>query len=305
MKVILESQRLTLRELNLSDAAFIQKIVNTKDFLTYIGDKKVFDRQSAEHYIQSGPAQSYKTHGFGLWLMQLKSDKQPIGLCGLLKRDTLEDVDVGFAVMPKHYRKGYTFEAAKACLDYGRHKLGIQKIVGITDSANTASIQLLNKLGMQYRKTIPFSENGTALLLEPFVAKSDLEQINSLINKYFGIFNNINNSSLDISQLRKLTIKECHIINNTGSEPLIYDLDSFISSRQKMLTDGTLTEFSENEISHQTHIFDKIAQRFCLYEKSGGLNGKAFDGKGMKTIQLIKISNEWKISAVTWSDQNI
>ena len=164
MKKILETERLCLREFTLNDAAFVQQLVNTPSWLEFIGDRNIRSLEASQNYIQNSLLQSYATNGFGLWLMELKETKIPIGMCGLVKRDSLEDIDIGFALLPEFGRKGYTYEAAKATMNYAKDTLNIQKIVAITDTKNVASIGLLNKIGLQFKKELQLSEDDTVLL---------------------------------------------------------------------------------------------------------------------------------------------
>ncbi len=133
--------------------------------------------------------------------------------------------------------------------------------------------------------------------------KSDQALIDQLTVQFFNVFTNTNGVKPDIQHLKKLCIKQAIIISNTKQTSDIYDLDSFIKPREELLTNGTLIDFSESEISHTTEIFENIAHRFSLYRKSGVLNEIAFYTEGMKTIQFIKIADEWKISSVAWSDK--
>ena len=96
--------------------------------------------------------------------MERKETSEPIGMCGLVNRESLENVDIGFALLPIYKRTGYTYEAAKATLTYAKETLQIEKIVAITDSENVASIKLLNKIGLQFEKEIQYDENETVLL---------------------------------------------------------------------------------------------------------------------------------------------
>lgn len=164
MKTILETERLLIREFVSDDSKFILELVNTPDWIQFIGDRNIRTQGVAEEYIQENLQKSYTKNGFGLWLMELKETKIPIGMCGLVKRDSLEDVDIGFALLPAYQRKGYTFEAAEAILIYAHEMLEIPKIVAITDPKNVASIALLQKLGMQLEKKVILSANDTVLL---------------------------------------------------------------------------------------------------------------------------------------------
>src|SRR5262245_8975490 len=150
----METPRLILRRLELGDAPFILELLNDPSFLRYIGDKGVRNLDDAREYIRTGPMASYERFGFGLFLTALREGGVPIGICGLLKRDSLEDVDVGFAFLPQYWSKGYAFESASAVLAYGRQELGLGRIVAITNPDNTASMRLLGKLGLQFESLI-------------------------------------------------------------------------------------------------------------------------------------------------------
>lgn len=164
MKTILETKRLLLREFTVDDAEFILELVNTPLWLEFIGDKNIRNKENAIDYIENRLQKSYINNGYGLWLMQLKVDATPIGMCGLLNRESLEDIDIGFALLPEHERKGYTYEAAKATLTYAEKVLQIPKVVAITNTNNIASIRLLNKLGLQFDQELLLSEDDPVLL---------------------------------------------------------------------------------------------------------------------------------------------
>ncbi len=165
-KIILTTKRLIIRELTLTDARFVLELLNTPQYIQFIGDKKVRSIKDAEANIQER-VDSYKSNGFGLWLVVLKGSEVPVGTCGLIKRDTLEDVDIGFAFHPNYFNEGYAYEAAKACLHYGYEKLVLSKIVGITDVDNQASIKLLEKLGLQFEKELEIPDSEKVLLFSP------------------------------------------------------------------------------------------------------------------------------------------
>ncbi len=148
--IVLETDRLVLRRLTLNDAPFIVELLTDPSFLKYIGDRGVRDQQSARRYLLQGPIASYEKHGFGLYLVFVKESGDPVGICGLLKRDTLPDADVGFAFLPAHWRKGYAAESAAAVLLHGRRAFGLKRIVAITSPDNVASIGVLEKLGLKF-----------------------------------------------------------------------------------------------------------------------------------------------------------
>jgi len=165
MMRILETKRLLLREFTQDDAPFILELVNDPAWLQFIGDRNVHTLAEAKSYLQTGPIDSYHRFGFGLYLVQLQADDVPIGMCGLIKRPSLPDVDIGFAFLPQYTGKGYAFEAATAVLTYAKTKLKLKRIVAITAVNNDRSIKLLEKLGFHYEKMVQLSDDGEALKL--------------------------------------------------------------------------------------------------------------------------------------------
>jgi len=160
-----ETERLILRHMNDGDAEFILGLLNEPSFLRYIGDKKVRDLDGARQYILNGPVASYDRNGFGLCLVELRESHTPIGICGLLKRDELPDPDIGFALLPDFWNKGFAFEAANAVLQDGRERLSVEHILAITSLDNEASINLLERLGFKFEKVIKLSTDGEQVRL--------------------------------------------------------------------------------------------------------------------------------------------
>jgi RimJ/RimL family protein N-acetyltransferase len=157
----IETPRLVLRELDEGDAAFILELVNDPSWLRHIGDKGVRDLDGARAYIANGPQASYARFGFGLWRVDLKDTGTPIGLCGLLKRDTLDDVDIGYAFLPSFVGQGYAFEAAEATWRHAREALRLPRLVAIVSPDNHASIKLLEKLGLRFEKLLKMKDDGS------------------------------------------------------------------------------------------------------------------------------------------------
>ena len=149
---VLETERLSLRHLAEDDAAFILELVNDPDWLRYIGDRGVRSLDDARAYVLNGPVASYARHGFGLYLVELRDGRAPVGMCGLLRRDWLADVDVGFAFLPRFRGLGLAHEAARAILDFGTEALGLPRIAAIVSPENRGSIRLLEKLGMRFER---------------------------------------------------------------------------------------------------------------------------------------------------------
>lgn len=151
---ILETERLVLRRLKLEDAPFVLAVLNDPLFLRFVGDKGVRTVEGAREYLERGPLASYAQHGFGLFHVSLKDGGTSIGICGLLKREVLDDVDIGFAYLPQFGGRGYATEAARGTMHYGRSVLGLGRIVAITAPDNAASQNVLRKIGLRHAKTI-------------------------------------------------------------------------------------------------------------------------------------------------------
>jgi RimJ/RimL family protein N-acetyltransferase len=147
-----ETGRLALRRFTAADAAFVVELLNDASFLRSIGDKGVRTEADARRYLETGPLASYARHGFGLLRVGLRENDEPIGMCGLLKREWLADVDIGFAFVPRSWRRGYALEAASAVLAHARDGLGLQRVLAITSPDNEASIGLLGKLGFRFER---------------------------------------------------------------------------------------------------------------------------------------------------------
>ena len=137
-----------------SDARFIRELLNEPAFLHYIGDRGVRTEADARRYIQDGPVASYRQHGFGLFVVEIRATGEAIGICGLVKRDELADADIGFAFLESFWSKGYAFESASAVMRHAKHQLGLQRVVAITLSDNGPSIRLLKKLGLTYARPV-------------------------------------------------------------------------------------------------------------------------------------------------------
>lgn len=151
---ILDTERLSLRQLCADDADFILELLNEPAFLRHVGDRNLRTRADARDYILKGPVASYARHGFGLWLVELKESGLPAGVCGLIRRDSLEDVDLGYSFLERHWLQGYAYESAAAVLRYGCHVLGLVRIVAVTSPHNAGSIRLLEKLGLHFERAI-------------------------------------------------------------------------------------------------------------------------------------------------------
>lgn len=287
------TERLILKDLQPNDHLFIFKLVNSPGWLEFISDRNVRTEEDAIAYIETikvNPDIIY-------WTVKLKTDNQPIGIITLIKRDYLEHRDIGFAFLPQYTKSGYSAEATRAVLNVLPDEVLQDKILAITTERNERSINLLAKLKFRYEGRI--EADGKSLL--KYALSADQIQIDKLTQAFFALFTNITGAP-QFDRISELCHEQAQIIKKTNDAAEIYDLKSFIEPRKKILTNGTLTGFRENEIQSETKITGQIAQRFSVYEKSGKLHGNDYNGSGNKMLHFMKSEGKWQIIQVIWQD---
>ena len=156
---VLQTDRLLLEHFSFDDCEFILQLLNEPSFIENIGDKGVRDLDGARDYLRNGPMASYLANGFGLFRVSLRQSGACIGMCGLISRENLEDVDIGYGFLPEFWGQGFAIESARAVMDYARKQLGLQRIVAVVSPGNAPSVKLLEKLGMQHSGKIRMAEN--------------------------------------------------------------------------------------------------------------------------------------------------
>ena len=160
---VLETDRLVLRYFHADDVEFVVRLLNEPSFIEHIGDKGVRTAEEANQYLLDGPLDSYERFGYGLNMVELKETGEPIGMCGLVRRENLDDADIGYAFLEKHWSKGYARESAEAVLNHARETFGLGRIVAIVTPENHSSIKLLEKIGLKFRRTIRMSDDDVEL----------------------------------------------------------------------------------------------------------------------------------------------
>ncbi len=165
MKIIVETERLVIRQYTIGDTDFIINLLNQPSFIENIGDRGIRTKQDAESYLQKNILDSYQKHGFGLSMVELKDSQIPIGMCGILKRDTLEHPDLGYAFLPKYCGKGYAREAALKLMQSVKELYGLEKVLAITKSDNKNSIKLLEKVGFRFEGMVDAVEGQPESML--------------------------------------------------------------------------------------------------------------------------------------------
>jgi [ribosomal protein S5]-alanine N-acetyltransferase len=152
--VIIETERLTLTQLTEQDAPFMYDLLTMPSWLKYIGDRGIKHLEDAKQYIVHKIMPSYQEFGFGFYKVTLKSTNESIGICGIVKRPTLEHIDIGFGFLEAFGKQGYAYEAASATMKYAQEDLKLSPIVAITVPYNTNSIRLLEKIGLHFKTTL-------------------------------------------------------------------------------------------------------------------------------------------------------
>ncbi|QXV63779.1 GNAT family N-acetyltransferase [Mucilaginibacter sp. 21P] len=287
------SERLHLTELQVNDYNFIFELVDSPGWLNFIGDRNVKSATDALAYIEkiiANPDVQY-------WTVRLKGDGTPIGIITLIKRQYLDHYDIGFAFLEAYTGKGYAAEATLAVVHELPHRLLSEKILAITTEANLRSIKLLEELNFIFEKTIEVDNK----ILRQYALNADQIQIDKMTQAFFALFTNIAEAP-QFDRINELCHQQAQIVKKTVDGAEIYDLKSFIEPRKKILTDGTLTGFSECEVKAETRITGNIAQRFSRYEKSGRLQGSEYRGSGNKMLQFMKQQGKWQIIQVIWED---
>lgn len=158
---MLETPRLRIRPLTAADAPFVLALQSQPSWLRFIGDRGVHDLASAERYLLDGPIANRQRLGFALDLVELKESREAIGVCGLIKRESLPHPDLGFALLDAHAGRGYAFEAASAVMAHARTALGLSTILAIATQDNARSASLLRRLGFVADRAI--DHEGTPL----------------------------------------------------------------------------------------------------------------------------------------------
>lgn len=161
----LKTERLILREFDIDDAPFMLALLNDEDFLRNIGDRGVRTLEQARQYIIDGAMASYRQHGFGLWGVIPVGMDRCVGICGLVRRDSLDDVDIGYGFLPEWRGQGYALEASQVCMELGRERFGLRRIVAITSQDNPPSTRLLEKIGLRFERLIHLAGNPDELCL--------------------------------------------------------------------------------------------------------------------------------------------
>jgi ribosomal-protein-serine acetyltransferase len=252
---------------------------------------------------------------YGIWL-----DGTLVGGTMFVSFDTTTGVcEIGCWLEPAAEGQGLIIQVVRMMIDWAFRGRGLTRAEWRTRPENERSINVAKRLGMSLDGTLRQCFTGadgvrrdkqiwSVLATEwPTSAQPEADadvkaELDQLMRAFLGAFTNIGGSRPNVDVIREVFIPQGRIISNVGAKLVIYDLDEFITPREKILTDGTLTEFSEWEVAERTEIFGSIAHRFSEYAKTGFLNGEWFEGSGRKTTQFVRTPTGWRMSSMAWDD---
>lgn len=140
--------------MSVDDAPFILELLTDQDFVRFVGDRGVRTLDDARTYIVNGPLDSYERLGYGLFVVEQKWAAVPVGICGLLRRPTLPEADIGFALLPAYRSRGYAHESASAVMRYAHGDLALRRVVAIANTENAGSVRVLAKIGLRFDRMI-------------------------------------------------------------------------------------------------------------------------------------------------------
>jgi RimJ/RimL family protein N-acetyltransferase len=306
--LILETERLRLRWFKPTDADadFMRALLNDPGWLANIGERHVHTRRQARTWIATRHTATYGRLGFGFWAVERKSDGALMGMCGLIKRDTLLEADVGYALMPEFRGQGYAREAAAACVRYAQDVLGLPEVWGITGPDNARSAAVLQQIGLRDAgiTRLVGNEDDTWVFKAPRIEPGDDQaQIDALTRRFLSAFTNRGGTIPTLPALPHYFMLDA-IVRMADSLGTITttDLHGFIAPRAELLAGGRLKDFEEHETESRTEIRGGIAQRWLRYAKRGTLDGAAFEGAGTKSLQFVRTARDWKIASLLWTD---
>lgn len=261
---------------------------------------------------------------YGIWL-----DGRLVGGVMFTKFDAASGVcEIGCWLEADGAGRGLVTRACGALIDWAFGERGMSRVEWWVAAGNTRSIEVARRLGMTrdgvLRQRYPYrgirhDSEIWSILSDDTPATGDAQargvpsgggvavpgvkdELDRLMRTFLGAFTNTGGSLPDVDVVREVFIPQGTIIKNVGAEPVVYDLDAFVEPRRAMLTDGTLTEFSEWEVAERTEVFGSIAHRFSEYRKSGFLGGAWFEGSGRKTTQFVRTPAGWRMSSMAWDD---
>jgi RimJ/RimL family protein N-acetyltransferase len=305
--IVLETARLRLRWFAPADADALLVLLNDPEWLRHIGDRGVRTRGDALQFVAERLVASYWRQGFGLWAIERRDDGAFAGVCGLVCRDGLPDLDLGYALLPAWRGHGFAREAGAACLDYAVRALGEQRVLAIVAPGNDRSQATLAALGMQPHGEVTLTGSEHASMLYEWRGPTpppadDSSQLDALTARFFAAFTSRGDAPPAVLSLPHLFAVDAAITVPEADGATVVDVRGFVEPRAALLHGGRLRDFAEAEVAHETRVFGRFALRTLRYRKAGVLDGQPFAGTGTKSLQFVRTRRGWRIAALAWHD---
>ena len=308
---ILHTPRLTLRWFDEADAAFVKKLLNEPSWIRHIGPRGVHTWRYARRWIASRLVASYGRQGFGFWAVERRADQAVIGMCGLIQRETLPEVDLGYALLPRFWGQGFAREAAAACLRYGHEVLGLRTIWGITGPDNVASGRVLLAIGMHEAglRRLPGDTADTRVHVWQAPPSpqddDDQAQIDALAARLVGAFDNHGEAPPTLPALPHHFLPGAVIHHAVAARPAqTLNLHGFIAPRAALLHGGRLRQHHGWQLDHRTDLHGPFAQRWMRCASRGRLDDRDVQTSSSSVMQLVRQPRGWKIAALAWHDDD-
>jgi RimJ/RimL family protein N-acetyltransferase len=297
MKPSHQTPNLILDALRVEDAPVLAELMNKPCWPDGPGDRNVKTDEDVRKYVREmveSPLHHY-------WLVKQREPFAFIGVVTFTKRAYLDHFDIGFECLSEFTRDEYAIEAVTAVLEDVMHDPRHSHILAIAKQDNPGSKRILEKLGLPFEKEI---SNGKVRL---WVHSNTVDklQLNQITTTFFGLFKNTRQHRPDFGKIHEICLPETIILKKGNENEEVFNINTFMAPRKKILTDGTLTEFEEYETSEDTMVIGHIAQRYSRYEKKGYVNGSYFEGQGNKLFQFVKTNKGWKIVSICWEDDGV
>jgi RimJ/RimL family protein N-acetyltransferase len=319
----IRTDRLILRAHRMADLDDLIRFHSDPEVVRYV-PWPVRDRAATDQALRAKLDQ-VQLREPGQWLVLAVEQRDSGSVIGevLLKWSSAADRqgEVGFAFDREHHGQGYAAEATSAMLRLGFEELGLHRISAVCIEQNEASARLLRRLGFSQQGRLTdnvWFKGGWATQLifaltedewrgnerpEPIQSPKDVAEILDLVRCFFAAFTSGDGAQSRLDALRAVMMPTAIVVRTCGQSPIAYDIESFIAPRQALLTDGSLTDFSEHATQGHVDVFGDIAHWFGHYTKNGQFHGAPYPGAGMKSMQFVRTDDGWRISAAAWDDE--
>lgn len=305
--LVLTTERLRLRWFEPADAPHVLEQLLEPSWIANIRDPGVHDLEAARRWMEEKLFAGYWSTGLGLWAVERASDGIVLGMCGLLQRDYLPAPDIGYAFLPRFWGQGYAREAAAACLQYAQEVLGQSRLYATTAPENLASQKVLLDLGYRYQEDLEL--DGYAGVSKLFFwggrgpERSEETRIKDRLMRFYRVFNNRAGRLPNVSALPFWLMPRVMINRSEKDGMQRVDLRDFMRQRYELLgPGGRLQDYEEVVSTKRLEMHGRVAHVWLRYQQQGRLEGRRFSAQGVKSIQLVKLSEGWKIAALASED---